>query len=57
MTKDVVLISKTSEDSFARDVHKAITELESYGYECDVKFSTTEGRLNDTVYSALIIAK
>ena len=58
MTKDIVVVTDTSKDSFARTVFNEVQRLERQGYTCEVKFSTTE---KDTAwgnvqYSALIHA-
>jgi hypothetical protein len=58
MTKDIVVITDTSKDSFARAVFNSLQELENRGYNCEVKFSTTEkdNAWNGVQYSALIHA-
>lgn len=56
MTKDIVVITDRNQTKFTNEVFKVTKELEGYGYDVDIKFSTTEGNHNEVVYSALILA-
>lgn len=57
MTQDFVLISDSSKMAFTRDLLKAVKNLESKGFICEIKFSTAEGTGSyNTVFSALIQA-
>ena len=42
MTRDIIVVTDTDKDRFAREVFNQMTSVENRGYSCEVKFATVE---------------
>lgn len=56
MTVDILVVSETDKDSFAKTVFNEVTHQERMGYTCEIKFATVEKdrAWGNVQYNALI---
>lgn len=56
MTKDITLVTDDRQSRFVKEVFDAVKSFENKGYDVEIKYSTSEGKHDQLMYSAMIIA-
>jgi hypothetical protein len=56
MTKDLVVVTDDQQSRFARKVFDTVKSFENEGYDVEIKYSTSEGKYDQLMHSAMIIA-